>query len=80
MNCGKSVSAIQHSGGNGAANALAGTETYRKFPSAMQALNLVNPVSHTVQQVIEAILLYDFCCCMEQEHGIGCHVVICLNR
>ena len=60
------MSAVQRVGGNGAVDALAGTETYRKLPGAMQALDLVDPVSHTVQQVVEAVLLYDFCCCMEQ--------------
>ena len=42
----------------------------------MQALDLVNPIAHAVEDVVEPVLLDDFARGAEEEERVGCDVVV----
>ena len=46
------------------------------FPRPVQRLDLVNAVPHIVEQLVEAVLLYDLPRSVEDEPRVGAHVVV----
>jgi len=54
--------------------------TYSKLPSPVQRLNLVDPVSDTVEQLVKAIFLGHLLGGVEDEVGVWSDVVLNLGR